>query len=283
MRKIYAFLFVLFISLPFFIEEVAAAIIDEAEPNDTSVNAQLIERNNHDPAQMINGNNASQKVLVGNLSSATDEDQYQVYLPANPETYLSINGQTGPIFKFEIFDATLGQIFEEDYSKDPSFIGAFPYEFNVSTAGIYYVKVSSVFGTGGDYRFTVGSPNYMVDSYEYTAATPLTLTTSINTAQGTYDLRHIADVPKKAIVYQVTFGGTKVNSATSEYRRIKLAADSSWINTSSYSWIANIPAVQNKAFHSQWSVQLQGKVSNSTKPYSLTPKLRFSYFYPIIP
>ena len=128
-----------------------------------------------------------------------------------------------------------------------------------------------------------GSPNYMVDSYEYTAATPLTLTTSINTAQGTYDLRHIADVPKKAIVYQVTFGGTKVNSATSEYRRIKLAADSSWINTSSYSWIANIPAVQNKAFHSQWSVQLQGKVSNSTKPYSLTPKLRFSYFYPIIP
>lgn len=63
-----------FISLPFFIEEVAAAIIDEAEPNDTSVNAQLIERNNHDPAQMINGNNASQKVLVGNLSSATDED-----------------------------------------------------------------------------------------------------------------------------------------------------------------------------------------------------------------
>lgn len=130
MKKIYALLFVCIVAFPFFSNEASAAIIDEVEPNDTSNDAQLIERNNHNPAQMLVGDNSSQKVLVGNLVSNLDVDWYKMTLLADPKTILSIN---------------------------------------------------------------------------------------------------------------------------------------------------------NKAFHSRWDVHLQGNVSNVSKPYSLTPILRFSYFYPIIP
>ncbi|WP_146553194.1 hypothetical protein [Rummeliibacillus sp. SL167] len=258
------------------------------EPNNISNEAQQIERNNHNPSQTIVGNNTSQKVLVGNVEDSNDVDWYKVNLPANLETILAINPTLG-VLKFEVHDEYFNRIFNEEVSKDPNFLGAKPHYVQIQSEGTYYVKVSNAAGASGEYRFTIGSPNYSVASYQYKAVNPLTLTTTIKIATDTYNLSHITEVPEKAVVYKVTFDGTKVNSATSETRKLKLQSDSSWISTASYTWVANVPISSdpssslNKKFHSIWSVQLGGNVSSINKTYSLTPKITFSYYYPVLP
>lgn len=240
MKKIYAIFLVFFFSVTVSGVKASATVIDEVEPNNISNEAQQIERNNHNPSQTIVGNNTSQKVLVGNVEDSNDVDWYKVNLPANLETILAINPTLG-VLKFEVYDEYFNRIFNEEVSKDPNFLGAKPHYVQIQSEGTYYVKVSNAAGASGEYRFTIGSPNYSVASYQYKAVNPLTLTTTIKIATDTYNLSHITEVPEKAVVYKVTFDGTKVNSATSETRKLKLQSDSSWISTASYTWVANVP------------------------------------------
>lgn len=205
---------------------------------------------------------------------------------------LSINGSTGSAMTFEVSDSpfNLDPIAHVEYQKDINFKwGAYPYYVNIPSDGDYYVKVfNNQVGSPGDYLFTIGSPNYTVSSYEYTSPRTLTLTPTIKTAQDSYDFTNISSVPQKAMVYQVTFNGTKVNSATSESRSLKLNASSIWTTTSSYTWIANFsvarpPSTVNKYFHDKWDVKIGGTVTDASKPYSLTPKVKFSYVFPVLP
>lgn len=116
----------------------------------------------------------------------------------------------------------------------------------------------------------------------------MTLTPTVKTAQDSYDLSTITSVPKEAMVYQVTINGTKVNSAMNESRSIRLNTSSLWTTTSSYTWIANYsvarpPSTINKLFRNKWDVKIDGTVSDTSKPYSLTPKIHFSYVFPVLP
>ncbi len=274
---------------PFYGNSTFATVTNEVEPNGSTLEYQRIERNNHEPAQMINGNNESQKVLSGKLESSTDEDWYLVRLESG-RNILSINGSTSSAMSFLVLDSSLERINEVNFQKDLTFKwGAFPHYVDIPTEGDYYVVVlNNRIGSSGEYLFTIGSPNYTVSSYEYTSPRTLTLTPTIKTIQDQYDLTNVTSVPKDAIVYQLDINGTKVNSAISESRSIKLKGSPIWTSTSTYTWMTNFsvsspPSTINKLLRSSWEVKIDGTVTNVSKPYSLTPKIRFSYVFPILP
>ncbi|MBE1555986.1 PPC domain-containing protein [Sporosarcina limicola] len=283
MKKICVLLFTCLVAWPFLGEKASAEILNEVEPNNTPAQAQLIQRNNHDPSQMLIGNNTSQKVVAGSLESQLDEDWYKVSLPANAETVLSINGSTGMRMTVDVFDSNFTRIRSVDFQKDPSFSGAYPYIVDIPSSGDYYVKVFNPIGITQGYLFTIGSPNYSLDTYYHKAWKSLTLTPTIKSVQDSYNFTNILSVPKNAVVYRVSLGGVTVNSAISQYRKIKLSSDSSWTNTAMYTWHASIPVQNNKLFHSTWNFSVEGTVINSSKPFSLTPDIGFSYVYPILP
>lgn len=282
MRKIYATILGLcFVFL--FSTTAFAATINETEVNDSASTAQLIQANNEDPSKIISGNYDGQNVVVGNITSTTDEDWYKVYLPANSRTILGINSSalSGSSF-FDVYDENLNLIRKVDYVSSSAYFGATPFYVNIPTAGYYYVKVSSTLLTG-EYRFYIGGPDYALNSYTYNATSPVTLTPTIKTVQATYDLSNITSIPSNAIVYYVSLQGTKVNSATNQYRSIKIEGDSSWISTSSYTYVANVPVISNKTLRNRWTFKLDGTVSTSTGYFNLTPQIKFSYIYPVLP
>ncbi|OHW61211.1 hypothetical protein EUAN_24360 [Andreesenia angusta] len=84
-----------------------ADAMTETEPNNTINEAEVIERNNHNPAEFIKGNNSSQRVVSGTIDEA-DQDWYKVYLPKDSNTILSVNSKVYPIF--EIYDEDLNTI-----------------------------------------------------------------------------------------------------------------------------------------------------------------------------
>lgn len=282
MKKIYiTILSVCFVLL--FATTSFATTVNDIEPNNSASEAQLIQRNNEDPAQIITGNYTSQQVVIGNLTDGTDQDWYKVYLPANSNTILGINS-SALSYKgdFEIYDENLNLISRITHVQDSSYFGAIPYYANIQTTGFYYVKVSTI-SDGGDYRFYIGGPDYALNSYIYTAPSALTLTPTIKTIQATYDFRNVTSIPSNAIVYSVTLDGTKTNNATNQARSIKVASDSSWITTAAYTYVADVPVVSNKILKNSWVFKLDGTVSASTGHFDLIPKITFKYIYPVLP
>ncbi|AJA46869.1 hypothetical protein CPAST_c07690 [Clostridium pasteurianum DSM 525 = ATCC 6013] len=262
---------------------LAATSVNEVEPNSSASEAQLIERCNVDPAKVISGNYENQNTVIGNVTDTSDEDWYKVYLPADENTILSINSSalsgTGI---FDVYDENLNLISTVLYQKDYSVMGFKAYRIGIPTSGNYYVKVSSSLTTG-EYRFSIGKPTYNVGSYTYKALNPCTLTTTISSVQATYDLRNISTIPNNAIVYYLSIDGTKTNYASNQYRSIKIDGDSSWITTSMYTYVADVPVASNKILKNQWRFKLDGSVSQSYGTFSLIPEIRFSYVYPVLP
>jgi hypothetical protein len=282
MKKIYTLILsICFVFL--FASTTFAATINETEPNDSASGAQLIQRNNEDPASVASGNYNGQNVVVGNIANSTDQDWYKVYLPANSNTILGINSTalSGTGF-FDVYDDSFNLIKTISYQKNSSYFGTTPYYVSIPTTGYYYVKVYSAVN-GGDYRFYIGGPDYALGSYTYNASNAVNLTPTIKSAQATYDLSNISSIPNNAIVYSFSIQGTKTNNATNQYRSLKIAGDSSFINTSMYSYVANIPVISNKILKNQWIFKLDGNVSTSTGYFKLIPQITFSYVYPVLP
>ncbi|WP_446896970.1 hypothetical protein ACSVC9_08005 [Clostridium sp. LBM24168] len=282
MKKFYiAVLSLCFVAL--FATTSFAASANEIEPNNSYNQAQLIQRNNENPAEIVNGNYQGQYVAIGSLSDSTDEDWYKVYLPADSKTILGINSsKLSNVGYFDIYDQNLNHITNVNHVQDPSYFGPTPYRINIPTAGYYYIKVHSDL-IGGDYRFYIGGPDYSVDNYTYNAASALTLTPTINSAQASYDLTNVSSIPDDAIVYNLALGGTRTNHATDEERSIKIAGDSSWILTPDYTFTTDVPVLNNKLLKNVWTFKLDGNVSKYTGTYKLLPEITFHYVYPVLP
>ena len=287
MKKAYIVILILCFSL-LFCNVSFAYIIDEVEPNNTSEEAQIIERNQHNAFEMGQGKFTSQRVVAGSVYNDYDADWYIVNLPADDNTVLSINHSViTPLF-FEVYDENLNLVQGVEHYDDPMFIGAQPYYVNIPMLGDYYVKVSAnTYGNEIPYKFTIGSPNYSVGSYEYQAQNACTLTQIIDSVQDTYDLTDIDAIPDGAIASGVTIRGQKTNSAFNEARSIKLESDWSWITTRTFTWNADIPVTKskftNKLIKSRWVFKLDGDVYRPDEFYSLIPEIRFSYVYPRLP
>ncbi|MBK1811925.1 hypothetical protein JHL18_14990 [Clostridium sp. YIM B02505] len=282
MKKIGIIIFSLCFVL-LFSKTVFAATINEVEPNDSTSTAQLIQKNNEDPSKVVTGNYDGQNVVIGSITSSIDEDWYKVYLPANSNTILGINSTSlSATGFFDIYDESLNLVKSISYQKNSAYFGATPYYVNITVAGYYYVKAYSPLTTG-EYRFFIGGSDYTVNTYTYNASSALTLTPTTSSVQAVYDLRNVTSIPNNAVVYYVSLQGTKTNSATNQSRSIKVYSDSSWITTSSYSYVANVPVISNKLLKNQWAFKLDGTVSTSTAYFKLTPQITFSYVYAVLP
>ncbi|MCH4200135.1 MAG: hypothetical protein LKF87_10210 [Clostridium tyrobutyricum] len=260
-----------------------AASVNETEPNNSSSEAQLIQRNNEDPSKVVNGNRNGQYVAVGTFSDSNDEDWYKVYLPASDKTILGINtSKISVASDFDIYDENLNLVKSISYVKDPSYLGPTPYYIDIPNTGYYYIRVHSN-ASSGEYRFYIGGPDYSVDTYTYNATNALTITPTITSVQTTYDFSNIDSIPTEAIVYHVTLDGTRTNFPSSEERSIKLASDSSWITTPEYTYDTDVPVSSSKHLKNPWIFKLDGSVSKYTGSYKLVPQITFRYIYPVLP
>ncbi|WP_243154904.1 hypothetical protein [Clostridium thermarum] len=154
MKKIYTTILSLcFIFL--FSTTAFAASINETEPNASASTAQLIQANNEDPSKIVTGNYDGQNVVVGNITSTTDQDWYKVYLPANSNTIIGINSSalSGTGY-FNVYDENFNLVKSITYQKNSAYFGATPFYVNIPTSGYYYVKVYSTLLTG-EYRFYI--------------------------------------------------------------------------------------------------------------------------------
>lgn len=280
MKKIGIFVLISCFTLLFSSVVFATTTFNEVEPNNSSNEAQIIQKNNGDPAKFVTGNTEGQSNTIGNISDIQDNDWYKVYLPVNSTTVLTVNSPSlSGTGVFDVYDENLNIVSKISHNN----MGITPYYINISTAGYYYVRVSSSLLVG-DYLFTIGDPCYNVNYYVYKAPSACIITPTIKSVQATYDLRNLTTIPNEAIVYKVSISGAKINSASSQYRSIKLESDSSWTSTAMYSYGADIPVISHKLLKSRWMFKLDGNVSSSLYTnFSLIPEIRFSYVYPQLP
>ena len=261
----------------------ASTRIQEKESNNTVSEAQEIQRNNVIPSTVVKGKYEGQNVVSGKVSDASDVDWYKVYLPADSNTIFAINSTSlSGLGKIEILDEKQNIVSAFTHKQNTKILGATPYRVSIPKSGNYYVKIYSTI-KGGDYLFTIGGPNYTVGDYTYKSTSKLVLTPKINSDTMNFDLTRVSNIPDGAVVYYVSFQGSKQNRATNEVRSLKLASDRNWTRTSSYTFNADIPVVTNKLLKSKWNAKLEGNVSKYTKSYSLTPSITFSYVYPQLP
>ena len=262
----------------------ASTSIYETESNDSIATAQEVSRNIVTAANTVYSRYDGQNVVKGSLSSSTDVDWYKVYLPEGKQT-LSINSTAlSSSGIWNIYDSDGNLIDAIHHTQNSSkYPGATPYTVTIPSSNLYYIEVTSgSSNSSGSYLFTIGNPNYSVDGVSYTASSPLKLTTTTSSTQGTYDLNSL-NVPDNAIAYAVSIEGSTTNNATNQSRNIKASSDSSWITTSAYTYNADIPVINNKYVKDKWTVNLTGNVSKYSNPFTLYPKLHFSYVYAIVP
>lgn len=285
MKKFNTIFFTLLITLLSSITAFAqpTTIYDDGSNFDPD-HAQVMQSNAVTPSSTVNASYSGQFVADGNISDEYDYNWYKIYLNANPETVLSINSKDLSYSgKWEIFsgEAFKVPILSITHIQDYSHLGATPYYVNIPTSGYYYVRVSSPVATG-NYRFTLGGCNYAVDNYSYTASSPITITPSLTEDYDSYDLRN-APVPNDAIVYDATINGSTRGNVSSQSRYIKTSSDSYWSSTSSYSYSKSFSVYLNKHLKDVWQVKLKGTVPKRSTSYSLTPRIRFSYVYAVLP
>ena len=269
----------------FFSTAVAAAgtVLDEVEPNNSPVQAQMIKKSNPNPSCVVKGDYTGQVVAAGKISDKSDEDWYKVLLTENDSNLLTVySAQLNDFGIFDVYDENMNPIRSINHHQDAMVFGATAYKVPISKNGIYYIKVTSPLRSG-EYKFSIGAPDYRLGNYTYKATNPCTLTPNKKSVQATYDLRNISSIPDEAIVYNISISGTKKNRASSEYRSIKLESDRNWTSTAMYNYYADVPVISNKILKNKWMFKLEGNVSKYTEYYSLTPEITFRYVYPILP
>ncbi|APQ96854.1 hypothetical protein [Clostridium botulinum] len=269
----------------FFSTAVAAAgtVLDEVEPNNSPEQAQMMEKNNPNPSGVAKGDYTGQFVAAGKISDKSDEDWYKILLSENDNILLTVySAQLNDTGIFDIYDENMNIIRSIKHHQDVMAFGESAYKVAIPKTGIYYIKVTSPLRSG-EYRFSIGGPNYKLGDYTYKAKNPCTLTPNKKSVQVTYDLSNVSSIPDEAIVRYISISGRKENRATSEYRSIKLESDRNWTPTAMYNYYADIPVISNKILKNRWMFKLDGNVSKYTEYYSLTPEITFKYIYPVLP
>lgn len=158
---------------------------------------------------------------------------------------------------FDIYDENMNLIENVKHHQEVDLFGASAYKLIIPKTGNYYIKVTSPLRLG-EYRFSIGGPNYKIGNYTYKAKNPCTLTPNKKSVQANYDLSNVSSIPDEAIVYYVSVSGTKKNRASSEYRSIKLESDRNWTSTAMYNYYADIPVISNKILKINGCLSLKG-------------------------
>lgn len=243
----------------------------ETEPNNTKETAELIKANN-ETAQGTVDASFSGRFEVNGDTSETDPDWYKVYLNTGVQ-YMTC--YINP-FSFALEDESGNELLTDTYTyADADRFGRTAYEFNVPTAGYYYVKIIGCDASSGRYQFMVGGPSYAVSSCEIPCREGMiNMTSSVRTKTAHFDGKESATIPKDAIAYYVQLSGMQSQSVKS----VQLTNEKSGLSVSlkTYTWNKDNLESMNMQVASTWTAKLE-----YNKVTSFTPVLRVQYAYPI--
>jgi len=270
-RKLTLTVAIVLILSTFFSMSALAVVITPNGYNTTFATAQEIQRNQTTPESRLAIDLSKEQVVVGTLPTLGAEHWYKVYLPANPLTVLSVNTYSATV---DVYDASLNTLYSGFFVKD--FVeGIAAVYVEILTAGWYYIKVYSGLG---EYRMTIGNPNYNLDTLTFPAST-LTLGPGITSAETSIDLTSTAGLPRDAIVYQVLLEGTRSGTVSNEKRSVKYANETNFMQGNIVFTVA-VPTLQNKMLANNWTIKWEGTASATR---TLAPAVRFRVIYPVLP
>ena len=248
-----------------------AVVITPNGYNTTFATAQEIQMNQTTPESRLAVDLSKEQVVVGTLPSLSAQHWYKVFLPANPQTVLSVNTYGAHV---DVCDANKNNLFSKFFVKD--YVEGIAAEYvDIPTAGWYYIQV---YNGSGEYRMTIGNPNYSLDTLTFPAAT-LTLGPGTTSADASINLTNTAGLPRGAIVYQVLIEGTKSGTVSSEKRSVRYANESFFTQGNVVFTVA-ISTLQNKLLARNWTIRWEGSTSVTR---TLVPSVRFRVIYPILP
>lgn len=271
------------LSLLFSTSALALNINEQTTPNETMADAQLIEPNNSNPSDYYSGQNKDQRVVIGNLSSATDIDWYKVELDANymrPVIFINSNA----VIEVQIISSNNSVIANFTHIKNYSYFGAKPYDLNINTPGTYYIKISSL-GSTGDYRFGIGKPDYELRTHQATTRGALTLTP---TQRSDYKALNVDTdkIAKGAVLTTIYYSGDRQGSVS--YFSKKLHYGNSTMHFPNYYSYMNIDPNRNLRLDliSSWGAEISGSVRDNyygygSSEFKFYPSVKFTYVFPV--
>lgn len=240
-----------------------AQTVNESEPNDTMETAETILANHETAAGCVDVSHTGQYVVKG-VTSANDPDWYRVYLDAGDQ-YVTCNGSA---FNFYLYDSDENCFKAMTYSKPG--LGASAYKFEVKVAGYYYVKVTGLSDSPVSYILAVGGPTYTVDH--------CTKTMDSISFEGYDETRELqvesASMPEDAIVYTIYISG--VLSTATDGVKMVASTNGTTINMLASNLTKTGLVNLNIPLDELWYVTFKYR-----KNVTITPKVTFSYVYPV--
>lgn len=250
-----------------------AATQNEAEPNDSMTEAELIEANLKEAQEYLDADNTRSHSVQGSTSS-NDEDWFRVYLNQEKETYISFDRTDAVYFTVYdengsiIHDRTLNTYGSEVYSS---------YYVDIPSDGYYYVRIEGLTETQESYSFLIGRPVYRWDSITLSNS-PITLSSSNQTQTEYYNLES-QDIKEQALVYNVSITGISLNTIsklTMEYSN-----STHMITATTYASFSGFDIPLSYGYGADGSYKITYYYGIRSKTF--TPAFTFRYIYPLLP
>lgn len=245
--------------------EVQAQTVQEEEDNGTFETAQLIQMNRQTLSGAVAGNQPDSYIIEGEVNSQ-DSDFYRVYLNAGTN-YVTLNGD---IVQFTVYDSDRNMIESEAYNKTG--FGSRAYDFNVATAGFYFIEISTSLSSTQDYALLVGEPVCAVESCRIELQLDAVDGQSI---PRTADLEEFSVIPEGAIVNRISISGISSTAVEGITVRNRTTGDS--ISLARYTWSRYSLVDMGMQLASDWEF-----VFVCTKDKVMNPVVNIQYAYPVI-
>lgn len=253
----------------------AATTYKDAEPNDSATEAQFISRNAMTATNKVSTSMGSTYRYVQGTLSGDDEDWYRVNLCSNDENYFTITGGTGRMY-IQILDSANNEIAFISYFNSNTSEHVF--RIDVPENDMYYVRIyHSLSSTNSSYRFLIGEPEYVLDSYTHDFGSQ-TLVKKKEWISDEINFGEISDIPNRSIVYKIALSGC--TTSVSSKRCFKNEFYDSWVATRT-GYTYNLAPTEDAARANQeWQFKY---VSSATANKTITPKVTLQYVYPKLP
>ncbi|WP_312651511.1 hypothetical protein [Aminipila sp.] len=243
-----------------------AGSINETEPNNTKLEAQLIKANNQKPSDLPS-EIFSEQVIKGTTSNE-DQDWFKVFLTAGIN-YMSCNGDP---YNFSIENESGSYYLQNKYWHSKQ--GITPYKLTVPESGYYYVKITGMTSSTSSYLFAIGGPTYDLGKIEVSSQEGSITMRSGRTQTANFNITNNNNLPERAIVYFIRMDGLKTTSA----KNVSVSnSQGNSISLQQYVWQKNGLATLNMEARDNWRATF-----TYHKDTTFTPTLVLRYVYPVI-
>lgn len=272
-KNIFAIAFFVAITSSFGVLQVQAATqYTDTESNNSADEAQTITTNAMTYSQKVSGSTSLYRYVTGSLSDGNDEDWYKAYLYSNRDNYFTISRGTGTTF-IDILDANQNVIYSFSYNGLSSSENVF--RVDVAETEIYYIRLYHNINVTSNYKFVIGNPEYLLDSYTHAFGSQ-TLPAR-GSWERTVDLAMVSSIPNQAIGYKITVSGCTTSVCSERLFCNDFYGD--WVATRT-GYAYNLPVTESSALAQIWGIRYE---STNTSNKTFTPEFTINYVYPDLP